>query len=91
MIVVETLSIEIKNLRFILFIYCLFSLRKCSKPSVANCNFVQIPSKLPKNPEISLKNPKFLLSFSCSQSRSAQFRPQASYCVFFASSSQARI
>ena len=29
-----------------------------------NSNFVQIPSKLPKYPEISLKIPKFLLSFS---------------------------
>ena len=44
--------------------------------SVANCYSVQIPSKLPKNPEISLKIPKFLLSFSCSQSlRNLGLRP----------------
>ena len=36
--------------------------------SIASCNFVQIPSKLPNYPEMSLKIPKFLLSFSCSQS-----------------------
>ena len=28
--------------------------------NVANCNFVQILSEFPKNPEISLKIPKFL-------------------------------
>ena len=48
--------------------------------SAANCNFVQILSKLPKYPEISLKIPKFLLSFLMFPA-SAQFRPHASYCV----------
>ena len=50
--------------------------RKTVRDSAANCNFVQIPSELPKNPEISLKITKFLLSFSCSQSlRNLGLRP----------------
>ena len=42
------------------------------------------PSKLPKYPEISLKNPE-ILTFILIFPVSAQFRPQAAYCVFLAS------
>ena len=44
--------------------YHISPVKTCEESSVANSNFVQIPSKLPKYPEISLKIPKFLLSFS---------------------------